>query len=229
MLAVLVQTRCTLSSGLKAANPEDVGLTWQECVVTSFDWKEAETCFGHSMPLRDERERGNFADRLGDLESLQLKIGQDVYRAVPTGSIFAIQRYTLYRNDKVVRSLYGRFTAYSPNVSLQNVDGKAVWEFSDGETATIIYDSRDVRQFYRLDRAYRPYGLGGKLIFIGQKDDRYLVVYDGWKIGPDFERVYIAYCCEPVLWSVQFGQNKYLFWGDRGGQKYIVEVSLREE
>lgn len=230
VLAILVQTGCARSpfSSLNVANPEDVNLTWQECVVASFDWEEAEDCFGHSMPIWDKSGQENFADRLENLESLQLKIGQDVYRAVPTGDAFQFQRYTLYKNDKVVRSLYGKFTAYSPNISLQNVGGKAVWEFSDGETATVIYDGRDVRSLYRLDRAYRPYGLGDKLIFIGQKDDRYFVIYDGRRIGPDFDRVYIAYCCEPVLRSVQCGQGKYLFWGDREGQKYVVEVSLKE-
>lgn len=142
--------------------------------------------------------------------------------------MFPKEKYTLYKNDQAIQSLYGEFAAYSPNVSLQNIGGKAAWEFSDGNTATIIYDGSDVRHLYSLDKAYRPYGLDGKLIFIGQKGGRYFVVYDGWKVGPDFDEIVIAYCCEPVLWSVQYGQGKYVFWGSRDGQWYVVEIALRE-
>ena len=220
------------TSSLKLAKPEDVGLTWQECAISQgFDWKQAETCFGHPRPLWDESERAHFGNRL-DMEGFQLIIGQDVYRASLSGSLFRSfgkEKYTLYKNGKVIQSLYGEFTAYSPNVFLQNVGGKAVWEFSDGKTATIIYDGLDVRQLYGIDKAYRPYGLDDRLIFIGQKDSKYFVVYDSWKIGPDFDEIAIAYCCEPVQWSVQYGQGKYLFWGSRDGQRYVVEIALREK
>jgi hypothetical protein len=215
------------SLGLQIANPEDVGVTWQECTISQgFDWKQAETCFGHFMPLWDESEKANFGSRLDDMESLQLTIGQDIYRASLSGGLFPKEKYTLYKNDRVIQSLYGESTSYSPNLSLQNIGGKAVWEFSDGNAATIIYDGLDVRQLYGLDKAYRPYGLDDKLIFIGQIDDKYFVVYDGWRIGPDFDEIAIAYCCEPVLWSVQYGQGKYLFWDSRDGQWYVVEIAL---
>lgn len=231
LLAILGQASCASrqSLGLEIANPEDIGVTWQECTISQgFDWQQAESCFGHSMPLWDESEKGNFRCRLDDMESLQLTIGQDIYRASLSGGLFPKEKYTLYKNDQAIQSLYGEFAAYSPNVSLQNIGGKAAWEFSDGNTATIIYDGSDVRQLYNLDKAYRPYGLDGKLIFIGQKGGRYFVVYDGWKVGPDFDEIVIAYCCEPVLWSVQYGQGKYVFWGSRDGQWYVVEIALRE-
>jgi len=231
LLVALGQASCALlqSSGLKIADPEDVGLTWQECAISQgFNGKQAETCFGQPVPLWNESEKAKFGTRF-DAENLQLMIGQDVYQANLTGSLFTIEKYTLYRNGDFIQSLYGEFSSYSPNVSLQNVGGKAAWEFSGGETATIIYDGLDVRHLYSLDKAYRPYGLDDKLIFIGQKGSKYFVVYDGWKVGPDFDEIAIAYCCEPVLWSVQYGQGKYLFWSSRDGQRYVVEISLREK
>lgn len=230
LLATLGVASCVShqSSGLGTATPEDIGLTWQECAVfTGFDWEQAESCFGHPMPLWHESESANLGTRLNDNMSLHLTIGQDVYRASLSGRLLLEEQYTLYKNDQVVYSLYGKFTAYPPSVSLRNVGGKAVWEFSDGNTATVIYDGSDVRQLYGLDKAYKPYGLGGRLIVIGQKNDRYFVVYDGWKVGPDFDQISIAYCCEPVLWSVQGGQGRYLFWGSRDGQWYVVELALQ--
>ena len=215
------------ASSLKPVRPEDIGLTWQECASSQgFDPKQAETCFGRLYPLWSEGEKANFGTRI-DLEKLQLTIGEDVYQARLNGRLFLNEKYTLTKNGKVIRSLYGKFTAYSPSVSLQNVSGKAVWEFSDEKTATVIADGVDVRQLYRLDKAYKPYGLDGKLIFIGQEDSKYFVVYDGWKVGPDFDDISIAYCCEPVLWSVQYGQGQYLFWGARDGLSYVVKIALK--
>lgn len=213
---------------LKSTEPESVGLTWQECAISQgFDWKQAEDCFGHAMLLWGKEEEGRFGHRVG-LESIQLTVGPDEYEASLDWGIVQNVKYTLYRNGKAIRSLYGDYSTYSPNISLQNLGGKAVWEFCDGRTATVVHDDLDIRQVYNVDRAYRPYGLDEKLILVGEKDGKYFVIYDGWKVGPDFEEIVIAYCCEPVMWSVQYGQGKYLFWGSRDGQWYVVEIALRE-
>ena len=182
------------------------------------------------MPLWNNDEKANYGERI-DGDNLQLVIGQAIYRTeteVKRSFLPIKQRYVLYRNEKPIATLRGEFVAHSPNISLQNIGGKAAWEFADGNIATIIYDGQDVRHLYGLDAAYRPYSLADKLIFIGQKDGRYFVVYDGFKIGPDFDEIVIAYCCETVLYSVQFGQGKYLFNGVRGGQHYIVEITASE-
>jgi hypothetical protein len=228
MWAALGISGCSLlvSPGLKSGEAAKVGLSWRECPLSQGDDpQDVEICFGHPVPLRSESEKASSGTRF-DMENLQLAIGQDVYQAKLTGSLFTLEMYSLYRNGDLIKTLYGQFTAYSPNVSLQAIDGKAAWEFSDGTRATIIYDSVDVRDLYHIDKAYRPYSLGDKLIFIGQKDSKYFVVYDGWKVGPDFDQIVIAYCCETMLWSVQAGGGKYLFWGERDGQRYLVEIGV---
>ena len=225
--AILGWTGCNSfqPSILNPVEPIVVGLSWQECLVTEgFDWTQAETCFSHPMPLWNDEEKINFGIQI-DLESFQLTIGNDVYETRVNDGLFPKQKYTLYKNQTPIQSLYGEFTTFSPNRSLQNIGGKAVWEFSDGNTATIIYDGLDVRSLYDLDKAYIPYGLNGKLIFIGEKDNKYFIVYDGQKVGNDFDKVMIAYCCEPMLWSVQYGQGKYLFWGSRSEHWYITEIA----
>jgi len=155
-------------------------------------------------------------------------IGQDIYRTDFNKSLFPTQRYTLYRNGKPVKTLRGEFGGHSPNISLQSLGGEAVWEFADHNQATIVYDGQDIRHLYGLDNAYRPYSLADKLMFIGQKGGEYFVVYDGLRIGPDFDEVVIAYCCEMVLYSVHFGQGRYLFLGTREGQYYLVEITTLE-
>jgi hypothetical protein len=228
LISILGMSSCSLlqPAGLKTAEAAAVGLTWKECPLAQDDHpQDVETCFGHPVPLRTESERANFGTRV-DMENLQLAIGKDVYQSKLAGSLFNLEMYSLYRNGDFIKTLYGEFTAYSPNLSLQAVEGKAAWEFSDGERATIIYNGVDLRDLYHIDKALRPYSLGDKLIFIGQKGSRYFVVYDGWKVGPDFDQIVIAYCCETSLWSVQAGQGRYLFWGSRDGQRYLVEIAL---
>ncbi|MCP4537886.1 MAG: hypothetical protein GY832_12145 [Chloroflexi bacterium] len=216
------------SPSLRSATPDEVGLTWQECPLIQeehLDVNLVQACFGHSVPLWGEDEKINLGERV-DQENLHLVIGQDVYKADVKQGLFPTQRYALYENGEHIHTLRGVFGAHSPNISLQNVGGKAAWEFSDHNIAIIIYDGQDIRDLYGLDNAYRPYGLADKLIFVGQKDGKFFVMYDGLKVGPDFGEIVIAYCCETSLYSVQFGQGKYLFWGTRQGQHYLVEITI---
>lgn len=235
LLALLGLAGCGAipQAGLKALTPAEAGLTWQECPVTrgsidqGFDLAEAQTCFGQSLPLWNEAEKANFATRVG-MEALRLEIGSDVYETRLASDTFPIEKYTLFKNGVSLQSLSGQFTAFSPNIALQNIGGKAAWEFSDGNTATILYDGVDLRALYGLDRAYRPYGLDGKLIFVGEKEGQFFVVYAGNQVGAAFDRILIAYCCEPAMWSVQYGSGKYLFWGLRGEQWLMVGLMLEQ-
>jgi len=226
--AALALAGCALfpSAGLKPAEAAALGLTWQECALAQDDSpQDVENCFGHPVPRLTESERLKTGTRF-DMENWQLTIGQDRYQARLTGQLWMLELYTLYQNGNAIKTLYGQFTAYSPSVSLQAIGGKAAWEFASEETTTVIYDGVDLRNLYRLDKAYRPYGLGDTLIFIGQTGNHSFVVYDGQKVGPDFDQIVIAYCCETMLWSVQGGGGRYLFWGTRAGQRYLVEITL---
>lgn len=209
---------------LALATPEQVGLLWQECAVSGFDyaWRDAERCFGHPMPLWTETDAANFGERV-DLENWRLAVDGHTYHT-EVSHLVTQSCYTLYRDGVRLHTLCGEFSVHSPNISLQNIGGKVAWEFADGHTDTILYDGQDLRRVYGLDGAYRPYGLEGKLIFVGKKDGQFFLVYDGVRVEPAFDEIAIAYCCEPVLWSVQFGQGRYLFWGERNGQWYVVEV-----
>jgi hypothetical protein len=89
---------------------------------------------------------------------------------------------------------------------------------------TIIYGREDVRALYDLDAAYRPYGIDGKLVFVGEDDGLRFVMVDEKRLGPDFDEIIVAYCCEPAAYSVRFGEGRYAFWGSRGDRHYIVEV-----
>ena len=215
-------------AALRSATPDAVGLTWRECALSGgYDPQDARQCFDQSAPswYKDEREAGNFGKRLAN-DNFQLTIGADTYRTTSLDGLLPNQEcHTLWRGETALKTLCGQFTSHSTNILLQNIDGKAAWEFADHRLDTVIYDGRDLRDRFQIDAAYRPYQLQNQLIFVGKKDGKYFVVYDGQRVGPDFDEIVIAYCCEPVLWSVQYGQGRYVFWGSRNGQQYVVEVS----
>ena len=64
-----------------------------------------------------------------------------------------------------------------------------------------MYDGVDLRAAYGFEAVYAPYAMRDKLIFVARQDDQYFVVYDGRRLGPVFDRILIAYCCEPAAYS----------------------------
>jgi len=237
LIANSVQVLETIPMTLQrnTASADDVGLVWQECHLSEahFGLQNIEDCFNHSALLRNDDEGSIIGKSINDTD-LQIVIGRDVYRTILTAEDkFPFQEYTLYKNELPVKTLAGMFGAHSPNLMLINVGGKTAWEFAirdrDKAHTTIFFDDQDICQHYELDNAYRPYSLADKLIFIGQKGDKFIVVYDGLKIGPDFDEIVIEECCERAIYSVQFGSGNYLFYGIRGEEHYLVEIAARNE
>jgi len=97
------------------------------------------------------------------------------------------------------------------------------------ETQTLLVDGEDARELYGLDAAFRPYELGGKLIFVGERGLRRFVVYDGQRLGPTFDGIAVAHCCEGTLTSVQLGSGRYVFWAWQEGGGFVVEITEEGE
>jgi len=205
------------------------GLRWLECPVQSDveEWRQAEACFGHPALAWDDADRAAAGERTA--HGRRLAIGADVYetRAIAT-PIPNLSLYTLSANGRLRKLFLGRFTTYSPDLGLANLAGRAAWWFDDGRTATIVYGGVDLRSAHDLEAAYAPYALQDKLIFVARRDDQYFVVYDGQRIGPAFDRINIAYCCEPAATSAHGADGRYTFWGERDGVRTVVEISARQ-
>ena len=213
---------------LPISTPEEVGLSWRECPVSDFDLAQAEPCLSTQRPSKSEAERARFGVRSS--AGLRLTVGGDTHetRHLGLGVIpaWSWDPYILLRNGRPVSLLFGEFQTYDPDISLQEIAGQAAWEFADAHQATVIYGGRDLRRAYGLQAACAPYELGGRLAFISKQGGHYFLVYDGRQVGPAFDEITIAYCCETSLYSAGGGQGRYRFWGRRGDQRYVVEVSV---
>ena len=199
------------------------GLLWRECDLSYLGWQQVETCLGHPLPVRGDTEKARFGARTD--RGLVLRVGQDVYEA-RTNEFGPLYRSALYKNGRRLRTIFDGTPFHSPNMSLQLIDGKVAWEFYGERRQTIIYDGKDLRSQYGLDAAYRPYELGGELIFVGEKEGKHFIVYDGKPVGSEFDEIIIGYCCEIVLYSPRFGEGQYLFWGKRGDKYRAIEITV---
>lgn len=208
-----------LPKPIRSVTPSEAGLDWQECQLPGASaMEEPVDCFDPFPPVLSETEKGNFGN-----DTVQLTVGHDVYKA-QANDIAVLTFYNLYRNESRIKSLIGVGDTLWLHMFLQNIGGKVAWEIANENPATIVYDGKDVRHLYGLDKAHASYSLAGKLIFVAQKGGKYFVMYDGQKVGPDFDQIIIAYCCETALYSVHFGQGRYQFRGTRGDKNYIVEI-----
>jgi len=242
---VLVMTGCnsTQTEDLISVATADVNLGWEECPIPNdskingVDISQVKTCFNLSLPLLTAEERDNFgiAQINGlntELYTYNLTIGDDLYETKMTDFSPSNMeyKYTLSKNGETIQSFSGKVSIFAP-MSLQNIGGKAAWEVSDfsdhsRHAATIFYDGIDMQKLYGLDKAHHPYGINEKLIFIGEKDNKYFIVYDGKKVGSDFDKVRLAHVAEPTPhWSVQYGNGMYLFWGFKNEQWYIIKIT----
>ncbi len=209
--------------------PEAAGLNWRECPVEpeGEGWKQAEACFGHPWPVLDEIDRAHKGERT--TRGYRLKIGQDLYETREHALPLPISNlYTLTKNGRLKSLLFGEFSTYSPDLGLADLAGTVAWTFDDGHRATVVYGGADLRRTHKLDAAFAPYVLADKLIFVGHRDDKYFVIYDGQRVGPVFDSVLIAHCCEPAMYSARGGSGSYVFWGQRDDQHYVVEISAQD-
>lgn len=140
----------------------DMGLVWQECELTAADadmpnHELVERCFGHPWEPFSDAERATHAVVANGQWSLA--IGNNVYTIIDHQ--FAMSswprlyfwhllglrgRTTFYKNGQAIKTLYSSFQPYSPSLSLQQIAGKAVWEFADRWTTTIMADDQDLRR-----------------------------------------------------------------------------------
>jgi hypothetical protein len=205
------------------------GLLWRECALSDLDWRQAEACLGYAQPAL--KESGTVGTRLENGEWM-LRVDGAVdgaaYGALyetRTWERFGLLWASLYKDGRRVHTFIDRASGFSPALSLRLIDDQVAWAFSGERVHTIAYGGRDLRAVYDLDAAYAPYEVAGKLIFVGVTDGAALIVYDGERMGPSFDQIITAHCCEIGLYAPFGADGRYGFWGQRDGRTWMVEIA----
>ncbi|TRZ77609.1 hypothetical protein D4R87_02395 [bacterium] len=129
---------------------------------------------------------------------------------------------------EIIYTLRGEEVVETPNHGTYFVNGKIAWEFDNkhqgGKTdnSTIIYDGKDLRKEFNIDAAYHLNSIDGKLVFIGEKDNQYFIVYDGKKVDFDLGEINLGFCCSNI--PPQWVGDNLTFRAKKDGKAYSVII-----
>ena len=208
----------------------EAGLRWRECAVSSLDWRQAEACLGYtraelsSDPAAAGARLDNGEWRL-QVDGVARGVAYSAVYETRTVEWLGLLSASLYKDGRRVHTFFDRASGFPPHLSLRLIDGQVAWAFSGDRVHTVAYGGRDLRAAYDLDAVYAPAELDGALIAIGQEGDPSFVVYDGERIGPLFEEIPTGHCCEIGLYAPFAGEERYGFWGKRGDDWAVVEIT----
>lgn len=205
------------------------GIIWAECVVKNrayaHVWPDVDTLSqcadlprtnAHDDEIRGERfERSRFA-----FADLRLKIGDDLYETRYDETKSCCE-YDFEKNGQTLLRATAPFYTFDPNRNLWNIAGQAVWELIS-EPPDIIVEGIHYNEKYGPEGVFFPYEIKGKLIFIAKENGKFHIVYDGARVGLEFDEISMAYCCG--MMSVLYGSGQYWFLGTRDGVMYVVTI-----
>lgn len=198
-----------------------VGLEWRECPAAD----DVTVACGEPFSLAGADPALASKWLAGDARDLRLKSAGRDYRVIRwpawTGCYSVIGMTdgpsTLCGGDNTLR--------WAASVGIQSFHAGPAIVIRDGNLATVLWNGQDLRKAYGIDAAYEPAELGGRLVFIGRKANRYFVVFDGKRVGPDFETMRLGTCCMEAIYRPQSGEDGYRFYGTR--QWRDVQVVIR--
>ena len=197
------------------------GLEWRECPATD----DVTVGCGEPLLLSSPDPALPSAWLAHDARDLHLKTGGRDYRVSRWPAGFT-RCYSVFGMTERPSMLCGGNSdlQWSTSIGIMTFHAGPAIVIDDGDLATVLWAGRDLRQAHGIDAAYRPAEIGGRLIFIGRKADHYFVVFDGKRVGPDFEDLQLAICCEAGGYSPRAVDDGYHFFGTRQGQAVQVVV-----
>jgi hypothetical protein len=210
------------------------GLTWVECIAPIEDYAHsvedqefASRCLNMEIPVWDDNDRKMAGEwtviatvTSNNNAVFQQVVGNDVYLIKQEGTNGCCE-YEFLKNGKVILKTHIPLVAASPFQHHFTIDGKAVWELLT-DPPTILVDGVDYNEKHQLEGIFKPYAIRNKLIYIAKQNGKYHIVYDEEIIGPEYDEIYIKYCCGTT--NVRYGKGQYLFWGKRDGTYYVVGI-----
>jgi hypothetical protein len=216
-------------SGTPTAVIMETGLTWTECVLPNQDFAHSQPniefvlhCLNVERPYWDDNDRKIAGEHIAGNNGFDLRqvIGNDVFLA-KHDSTNGCCDYEFLKNGNVIMKISAPFISFDPNRNLWNIGGRSVWELIT-DPPTIIVDGIDFNEKHQLEGIFIPYTINNKLIYIAKKNGKYHIEYDEKVVGPEFDEIYIKYCCATT--KVLYGGGQYWFWGKRDGTYYVVAI-----
>jgi len=162
--------------------------------------------------------------------------GKDIYTV---GSVNGDDNYSIFKNDKEIFSHKMYFGAESVIEDESIVLGLPAFtfyglkEWKDENTPivsrNIWYNNETINEKFAVDVSSYLFSYQDKIGFVGEKDGKNFIFFNGQKISQDFDEIRTNSCCATFAYPIELDENGILFFLAKRGEKYFfVEINLNE-
>lgn len=127
------------------------------------------------------------------------------------------------KNDMTEKELQELYECYEKYSDVGGVQARCGNEKSRRE---YFYGEPNFSQKVGVDSVSKIFEYNGKIGFIGEKNEKWAVYFDGQKISGDFDEIRTTACCTIRTFPFRVYNNGTIFFMGRRGEQYILAESL---
>jgi len=96
-------------------------------------------------------------------------------------------------------------------------------------TGNIWYNNETINEKFAVEASSYLFSYQDKIGFVGEKDGKKFLFFNGQKISQDFDEIRTNSCCATFAYPIELDENGILFFLAKKGEKYFfVEINLNE-
>lgn len=145
--------------------------------------------------------------------------------------------YSIYKNDKEIFSHKMYFGAESVIEDASIVLNSPAFTFYNLKewknentpvvTRNIWHNNETINEKYAMEGSSHLFSYKDKLGFVGEKDGKTFLIFNGQKISKDFDEIRTNNCCAVTAYPIDVDENGILFFLAKRGEKYFFgEIRL---
>jgi len=171
----------------------------------------------------------DFVYTIGSVDRPVTPTGDDIYSILKNNDeIFSHKMY--FGSDGPIED--ASLVLSSPAFTFYDLEK---WENKDLPSATAIwnrniwYKGETMNEKYNMDASSYLFAFEDKIGFIGEKDSKKFIIFNGQKISADFDEIISSSCCASATSPVKLDKMGVLFsLAKRGETYYFVEMDLKQ-
>ena len=147
--------------------------------------------------------------------------------------------YSVFKNNKEIFSHKMYFGTESTIIDASIVSNSPAFTFYDPINITdennpiitnnIWYNNETINEKYEVDSSSYLFSYKNKTGFVGEKDGKKFVFFNGQKISENFDEIRTTSCCAIFFYPIELDKNGIMFFLAKRGEKYFfVEINLNE-
>jgi len=155
------------------------------------------------------------------------------------GSVKGDNNYSIFKNGKEIFSHKMYFGAESVVEDASIILNSPAFTFYDlkewkdennpAVRRNIWFNNETVNEKYSVEASSHLFSYKDKVGFVGEKDGKNFLFFNGQKISQDFDEIRTNSCCAIFAYPIELDEDGILFFLAKRGEKYFfVEINLNE-